>query len=70
MVVVVGHTSVTTPPPSVVTAGVTQWLSTKLWGEPPSGHVPALVSATENLIVDFGMQTTLSTGSPFVAAFA
>jgi hypothetical protein len=69
VVVVVGHTSVTMPPPSVVTAGWTQLVSTRFCGEPPSGHAPALVSAAENFPVAFGMHPTVSTGSPFAAAF-
>src|SRR5581483_1988942 len=68
VVVVVGQTSVTTPPPSVVTTGSTQLLSTRVCGEPPSGHAPALATAAENLFLAFAMQVP-STGLPVLAAF-
>ncbi len=69
VVVVVGHTSVTIPPPSVVTAGDTQLSSTSICGEPPSGQAPAFVRAPENFPCAFGMHAAVSTGSPFAAAF-
>src|SRR5438874_873518 len=68
VVVVAGQTSVTMPPLSVVTAPLTQLLSTRLWGEPPSGHVPALLRAAENLPVAFEMQPE-SRAIPLAAAF-
>ena len=67
VLVVVGHTSVTKPPP-VVTAGCTQFSSTSFCGEPPSGHAPALASAAANLARAFVMHA-VSSGSALFAAF-
>jgi hypothetical protein len=69
VVVGVGQTSVTKPPPSVVTAGFTQSFSMRLCDDPPSGHPPAFVSAAENFPCAFGMHFAVSTGIPFAAAF-
>jgi hypothetical protein len=68
VVVVVGHTSVTMPPPSLVTAGCTQLFSTMVSGEPPSGQSPAFVRAVENLPWAFGIHPA-SSAMPFAAAF-
>jgi hypothetical protein len=67
VVVVVGHTSVTMPPPSVVTAGCTHVSSTAACGEPPSGQVPALNTAVENFAVAFERHV-VSTARPLAAA--
>ena len=69
VVLVGGQTSVTMPPPSVATAGFTQLFSTRSSGDPPSGHVPALVIAVENFPWALGMQLTVSTAAPLAAAF-
>ncbi len=69
VVVVVGHTSITVPPPSVVSTGSTQLSSIRACGEPPSGHVPALAMRNPNLPVALAMQVA-SSGAPFAAALA
>jgi hypothetical protein len=70
----VGHTSVTRPsppaPPSVASAGFTQLSHTRFPGDPPSGHVPAFVIASENLLPTLYRQISVSTGRSFFAAFA
>jgi hypothetical protein len=68
-VVVVGHTSVTKPPLSVVMAGSTQVFSTSFCGEPPSGQAPALAKTAPNLPCAVEMHD-VSSARPFVAAFA
>jgi hypothetical protein len=55
-------------PPLRVTASLTQYVSTELCGEPPSGHVPALDRAAENLPVAFERHVE-STARPLAAAF-
>src|SRR6266404_7271450 len=54
--VLVAHTSVTMPLPSVVTVDWTQLLSTRFRGDPPSGHIPAFLRAAVNLSVAFERQ--------------
>jgi hypothetical protein len=69
VVVVARQMSVTMPVPPVVAAGPTQADSTRVAGEPPSGHVPAFVIAAANLPVAFVMQPE-STACALTAAFA
>ena len=69
VVVVDGHASMTMPPPLVATAGLTQSSSTKVCGDPPSGHAPALAIAAVNLAVALAMHS-VSTARSFAAALA
>src|SRR5262245_29650004 len=68
-VVAPGHTSVTMPPPSTVTAGTTQSGSTMSCGTPPSGQSPPFASAAPNLPVALVMQAE-SSAIPFAADLA
>src|SRR2546427_492200 len=64
----VEHRAFTIPPLLVLTSGLTQFSSTSICGEPPSGHVPALVSAAEKLSLAREMQLASRTESPCARA--
>lgn len=68
-IVVVGHTSSTTPPLSVCRAGITHALSTRSYGDPPSGQAPAPKICQTNRTREYPRQFT-DTGAPSLAAFA
>ena len=64
-----GQAPVTVPPAPGLTAGVTQVVSTRLRGVPPSGHAPALRVAPSNFRRALSTQLAFS-GRPDLADFA